>query len=589
MDSIGDVDALLNALRREQPLPQDRGDLNRAANEQRVSLTGIARIEIQYTSDTVNLFRSETSELLVKEFMNRREPELLARIEVSGSTLRIRHGTRRLFLFPPFRSRIEIYLPAGYRGELALRTASGSIRIHTALELAALELHAASGSIHGELPLAAAGALEAESASGSIHLAEATAKRLRLQAASGSLHLRRLTALEAAELRSTSGSLHLGELTAGSLDLGTASGSMRAECLRAAEGLRLHTTSGSIQLQRAEGRMELATSSGSIVVEGCRGAGSCATSSGSIRMRVEELQGDLSLRASSGGIRLGLAGGVACNLRAKTVSGGIHTNLAGLRAAQRRRRRGWRRAPIRDRSPGRFRQHPYCRGSTYRGGRNMKDQLRSHVELLFADAPKTHRAFDLKEELYANLLERYEDLLARGVSEQDAYENVVNSIGDVSELFTNLEETPLSNSRTAEQQRKRSALIVAISVGLYIVAGMVLIAGGLTPYAEYGFLAALAVALVPTCLLVYNANAYPKYVKREDTMVEDFKRWKSDSRKQQALQGSIISVIWTVVLVLYFLISFLTGAWYITWILFIVAVCLTAIVNLVFHAKELKE
>ncbi len=180
-------------------------------------------------------------------------------------------------------------------------------------------------------------------------------------------------------------------------------------------------------------------------------------------------------------------------------------------------------------------------------------------------------------------------MLARGVSEQDAYENVVNSIGDVSELFTNLEETPLSNSRTAEQQRKRSALIVAISVGLYIVAGMVLIAGGLTPYAEYGFLAALAVALVPTCLLVYNANAYPKYVKREDTMVEDFKRWKSDSRKQQALQGSIISVIWTVVLVLYFLISFLTGAWYITWILFIVAVCLTAIVNLVFHAKELKE
>ena len=335
VDSIGDVDALLNALRREQPLPQDRGDLNRAANEQRVSLTGIARIEIQYTSDTVNLFRSETSELLVKEFMNRREPELLARIEASGSTLRIRHGARRLFLFPPFRSRIEIYLPAGYRGELALRTASGSIRIRTALELAALELHAASGSIHGELPLAAAGALEAESASGSIHLAEATAKRLRLQAASGSLHLRRLTALEAAELRSTSGSLHLGELTAGSLNLGTASGSMRAECLRAAEGLRLHTTSGSIQLQRAEGRMELATSSGSIVVEGCRGAGSCATSSGSIRMRVEELQGDLSLRASSGGIRLGLAGGVACNLRAKTVSGGIHTNLAGLAFAQR--------------------------------------------------------------------------------------------------------------------------------------------------------------------------------------------------------------------------------------------------------------
>ncbi len=317
VDSIGDVDALLNALRREQPLPQDRGDLNRAANEQRVSLTGIARIEIQYTSDTVNLFRSETSELLVKEFMNRREPELLARIEVSGSTLRIRHGTRRLFLFPPFRSRIEIYLPAGYRG--------GAGPAHR--QRLDPDPHRAGTGGAGAAccqrfypwgaTLAAAGALEAESASGSIHLAEATAKRLRLQAASGSLHLRRLTALEAAELRSTSGSLHLGELTAGSLDLGTASGSMRAECLRAAEGLRLHTTSGSIQLQRAEGRMELATSSGSIVVEGCRGAGSCATSSGSIRMRVEELQGDLSLRASSGGIRLGLAGGVACNLRAR--------------------------------------------------------------------------------------------------------------------------------------------------------------------------------------------------------------------------------------------------------------------------------
>ena len=46
----------------------------------------------------------------------------------------------------------------------------------------------------------------------------------------------------------------------------------------------------------------------------------------------------------------------------------------------------------------------------------MIDRIRAYLEHAFADAPKTRRVEDLREELFSNLVEKYNDRLRQGLS-----------------------------------------------------------------------------------------------------------------------------------------------------------------------------
>lgn len=219
----------------------------------------------------------------------------------------------------------------------------------------------------------------------------------------------------------------------------------------------------------------------------------------------------------------------------------------------------------------------------------MLEQLKNQIELLFEDAPKTRKALELKEEFISNAIDRYDDLIQDGIREDDAYKNVMNSIGDVNELFNTLEEKQ-EDGYSAERQ-KRSALITAISVGLYIIAGIVFIGGSEFLNSTLALLIGAAICIIPTCMLVYNSIAYPDIKKKarneEETIVEEFKQWSADTRKLKAVKNSVISIITTITLILYLLISFLSGAWYITWIIWLIGGCAVLIAELIFRIKEL--
>ena len=68
----------------------------------------------------------------------------------------------------------------------------------------------------------------------------------------------------------------------------------------------------------------------------------------------------------------------------------------------------------------------------------MREQLRQEVLRRFAGAPDTQQARDLRDEILSNTLQRYDDLLAEGRSEQEAYASALESIGDVEELLSSL-------------------------------------------------------------------------------------------------------------------------------------------------------
>lgn len=70
----------------------------------------------------------------------------------------------------------------------------------------------------------------------------------------------------------------------------------------------------------------------------------------------------------------------------------------------------------------------------------MKERLRGYIDKLFEEAPKTDETLEVKEELLANLLEHYSDLIDSGKSEEEAYQTVINNIGDISEVIASLKE-----------------------------------------------------------------------------------------------------------------------------------------------------
>ena len=68
--------------------------------------------------------------------------------------------------------------------------------------------------------------------------------------------------------------------------------------------------------------------------------------------------------------------------------------------------------------------------------------------------------------------------------------------------------------------------------------------------------------------------------------MNEFKEWKNNQDDKKRVRKSINSALWAIITVLYFLISFSTGAWYITWIIFLIGVAVENIIKAIFELKE---
>lgn len=218
-----------------------------------------------------------------------------------------------------------------------------------------------------------------------------------------------------------------------------------------------------------------------------------------------------------------------------------------------------------------------------------KEKIRLHVESLFISAPKTRRALELKEEFISNLDERYQDLIAQGKSEEEASQIVIDGIGDVEELLQGLRENDVLSPASIQQQRKKSALLISVAVGLYIISFIFPAFFSISGFHQLG--ESLGVALMFICwgvatgLLIYNGMSKPKYVKAEETVVEDFKEWSQEKKAGKAVYKSIQSIVWLLAVVGFFLLMWFAHAYAVAWLIFILAAIINQIIKLIFTYK----
>lgn len=217
----------------------------------------------------------------------------------------------------------------------------------------------------------------------------------------------------------------------------------------------------------------------------------------------------------------------------------------------------------------------------------MYDKLRTHVDELFYSAPKTRKAQELKEEILANLIDRYNDFLDNGKNEMDAFNNAISGIGDVEELINALNENNIFDYEKIQKQREKFALMIAISVALYIISVVVVIlfdSIGLDGNVSACIM--LTIDAFATGLIIYSIMSRPKYIKTDDTIVEDFKEWKQQSSDKKVIIKSITSIYWPIIVSIYLLLSFIFNIWGYSWIIFIIGIAGLNIIKLIFDLKE---
>ena len=140
---------------------------------------------------------------------------------------------------------------------------------------------------------------------------------------------------------------------------------------------------------------------------------------------------------------------------------------------------------------------------------------------------------------------------------------VINNNGDKSEIIYDTEEN---------KQKRIGGL--AIGILLYFVA-VAWIVSSIAVFKVNPIIATsvfLIICGVATCMIVYTAIVYKKKLSPEE-------------EKKQKLYKQVDSILSLVFLVLYFLISFLTFAWHITWIIFIIYALASEIAKLILSLR----
>lgn len=188
----------------------------------------------------------------------------------------------------------------------------------------------------------------------------------------------------------------------------------------------------------------------------------------------------------------------------------------------------------------------------------MRDQLVQYVSLLFAGAENCE---DTKQEILQNTLDRYDDLIAEGKTPEAAYRLAITGIGDINEILGR-KDTVLPAVPAAAEQKETDTpmkkLLRAIGVGLYILCPLplfVLSEMGMDTFGLCGLLCFVAVATV-LMILGSKKSSHTTHEKEDD-----------DEPKSE-LGKSVSSLIWAIGLAVYLIVSFLTMAWHITWVIF---------------------
>ncbi len=152
----------------------------------------------------------------------------------------------------------------------------------------------------------------------------------------------------------------------------------------------------------------------------------------------------------------------------------------------------------------------------------------------------------------------------------------------VDELLTGkkpVEEKKQENVLTKQEVNEKSAQVVSSSVFLYFLALVILIVCSSVLNIDPIIAVAIFFLLIgfATTRIIRHYMSIPKFEQTEEEI--------QIKERQKSLQKQINEIIMSIAGTIYFIVSFLTMAWHVTWIIFIIASLICQVVKLVFLLK----
>ncbi|MBG0784073.1 MAG: DUF4097 family beta strand repeat protein [Anaerolineaceae bacterium] len=193
----------------------------RLVNQISLPLKEIEKVKISYLAESITLKQSLDGALLVKEYMNRDEPEFYADVVQGNEQIHIRHGRRKGITL---RSRVEVFIPEDWHGDLTVSNISCDIMSQCDWTLASFN---------------------AKSVSGSIDLKTITADKINLFSSLGTLGLKQCTG--EVDLNTSNGNIYVKEVIGGG-NFSSLSGRIKVYFKELNSAVRISSETGDVQL-----------------------------------------------------------------------------------------------------------------------------------------------------------------------------------------------------------------------------------------------------------------------------------------------------------------------------------------------------
>ena len=211
----------------------------------------------------------------------------------------------------------------------------------------------------------------------------------------------------------------------------------------------------------------------------------------------------------------------------------------------------------------------------------MREQLIKYVELLFAGTPDSE---DMRQEILQNTLDKYDDYISQGKSAEAAYRLAIAGIGDISGIL----EPPTVQDSTQETApadvdyrgrplpSAKKKTMRAVAIAMYICSAIPVIALANIGDGVLGLCMTLLLVAAATALIILASGGEKKVEKDKE----------EDKGPNHPVYKAYKSVSGLITLVIYLGISFWSGAWHITWLVFPISAALDGIVKAIFQLKE---
>jgi len=214
----------------------------------------------------------------------------------------------------------------------------------------------------------------------------------------------------------------------------------------------------------------------------------------------------------------------------------------------------------------------------------MKEKLIQYVDLLFAGVADSD---DMKQEILQNTLDRYDDLIAQGKQPEAAYRLAISGIGDINEILGTIPQSSRTAAHyvshedaPAETENIHNKKLRALGIALYILCFIPLFLFSDIGLETLGLCLTVCLVAVATYIMIITG----KKEKDDEEEKDD-----QPSTPQQELKQSIGKLAGALTLAIYLIVSFATGAWYITWIIFPISGCVKGLVNAILDLKEARK